>query len=387
MRLSWNIAIRFLKSGRGQTILIALGIAVGVSAQVFIGSLIGGLQSSLVDRTIGSASHVTIQPEGRAKSFAANLPLLDSLRGDPDLNVASEVFDAAGFIPDGEDSFPVLVRGVVFAEADKIYRFSERLTAGRMPQFSNEILLGSALAESLQAGPGDTVQLSNPQGGLEDWKISGIFDLKVAAINKSWVIADLDAARMLFDPASSMKRLTAIETQVNEVFDADVVAARIRSTLPVGVSITDWKAQNGELLSGLAGQSASSYMIQVFVLLAVGLGIGAVLAVSVVQKSRQLGILKAMGIQDRDASWIFLFQGIILGLVGAFIGTGLGILFTYAFSAFVQNADGTPLVPFSLDYGFIAISVLTALLSATIAALIPARASSRLNPIEVIRNG
>ncbi|NLN47379.1 MAG: ABC transporter permease, partial [Clostridiaceae bacterium] len=150
---------------------------------------------------------------------------------------------------------------------------------------------------------------------------------------------------------------------------------------------SDWKAENESLLSGLSGQSASSYMIQVFVLLAVGLGIGAVLAVSAVQKSRQLGILKAMGIQDRDASRIFLYQGILLGAIGAAAGTVLGVLFTYAFSKFVQNPDGTALVPFSLDYGFIAISVVTALLAATIAALVPARASSRLNPIEVIRNG
>ena len=150
---------------------------------------------------------------------------------------------------------------------------------------------------------------------------------------------------------------------------------------------TNWKIQNEQLLSGLTGQSASSIMIQVFVLLAVLLGIASVLAISVVQKSKQIGILKAMGIQNRDASLIFLFQGLILGVIGGVIGTGLGLSFSYLFSTFVKNPDGTPLVPFYFDAGFVSISVVIAIASSTFAALIPARKSSKLNPIEVIKNG
>lgn len=387
MRLAWSIAFRFLRSGRGQTILIALGIAIGVSAQVFIGSLISGLQDSLVDRTIGSAAHVTVLPGGRAKSFPENTAYLGMLRSDGDLTAVSATFDASGFIRDGEDTFPVLVRGVSPADADRIYKFSSRLTAGSLPNEPGEALLGSALAASLGVRAGDTVPVSNPLGTSATWEITGIFDLQVAGINETWVVAPIDDVRALFDPASSMKRLTSIETQIGTVFDSDLVAERLRAKLPPELAVTDWKAENESLLSGLAGQSASSYMIQVFVVLAVALGIGSVLAVSAVQKSRQLGILKAMGVQDRDASRIFLYQGILLGLIGAAAGTALGIGFTYAFSTFVQNSDGTPLVPFQLDYVFIGISVLTALVAATVAALVPARATSRLNPIEVIRNG
>lgn len=128
-------------------------------------------------------------------------------------------------------------------------------------------------------------------------------------------------------------------------------------------------------------------MIQVFVLLAVLLGITSVLAISVVQKSKQLGILKAMGIKDSTASLIFLFQGLILGVIGAIVGTGLGLSLTYIFSNFVLNPDGTPLVPFYLDYGFIAISIVIAILASTLAAFVPARKSSKLTTIEVIKNG
>jgi lipoprotein-releasing system permease protein len=208
--------------------------------------------------------------------------------------------------------------------------------------------------------------------------------LKVSTINKSWLPATLETAQTLFDKPA---RLTSIETQVGEVFSADDIGTSIAADLPDELSVTNWKDQNEQLLSGLSGQSASSYMIQVFVLLAVLLGISSVLAISVVQKSRQIGILKAMGIKNGTARAIFLLQGLILGIIGGFIGTGLGIGLSYAFSNFVKNPDGTPLVPFYLDTQFITLSVIIAILAAMVAALIPARKSSKLNPIEVIRNG
>lgn len=128
-------------------------------------------------------------------------------------------------------------------------------------------------------------------------------------------------------------------------------------------------------------------MIQLFVLVAVLLGIASVLAITVVQKSRQIGILKAMGIQDAQSSLVFVFQGMMLGIAGAALGILLGLGLAYAFTAFALNPDGSPVVPLYIDPGFIALSAGIAVLVAILAALIPARRSSRLNPIEVIRNG
>ena len=128
-------------------------------------------------------------------------------------------------------------------------------------------------------------------------------------------------------------------------------------------------------------------MIQVFVLIAVVLGIASVLAITVLQKSKQIGILKAMGIKDSTSSLIFLFQGLLLGVLGGILGVLLGLGLSFSFTRFALNPDGTPVVPLYIDYGFIALSALIALASSTFAALIPARRSSKLNPIEVIRNG
>jgi lipoprotein-releasing system permease protein len=106
----------------------------------------------------------------------------------------------------------------------------------------------------------------------------------------------------------------------------------------------------------------------------------------VVQKSKQIGILKAMGIKDRTSSLIFLFQGLLLGVAGAILGVLLGLALAFAFTKFALNADGTPVVPLFIDPAFIALSALIAVIASTVAALIPARKSSKLDPIEVIRN-
>lgn len=384
MRLAFKIAARFLSASRGQTILIVLGIAIGVSVQIFIGSLIDGLQRSLVDKTIGSSSQVTVVAADNEKDFAQDVGLTASLKNNVELTAVSESFDSSGFIKIDEDTYPVLMRGFDFGAANAIYKFDTNLVSGALPASENDIIVGKELAQSAGIEAGDTVDFLTPQGGVTQMTVSGLYDLKVATVNKAWIPATLSTAQTVFD---SEGRLTSIETQVRDVFAADETAAAIADELPDTLGVTNWKDQNEQLLSGLSGQSASSYMIQVFVLLAVLLGISSVLAISVVQKSRQIGILKAMGIKNRVARGIFLLQGLILGIIGGAIGTGLGIGLSYAFSNFVKNPDGTPLVPFYLDTQFVAMSVLIAVLAAMVAALIPARKSSKLNPIEVIRNG
>lgn len=385
MKLAYKIATRFLKASKGQTLLIILGIAIGVSVQIFIGSLIDGLQVSLIDKTIGNSSHITIIPQGKDKYFDENPSLMNKLRGDKRFTAVSESLDSSGFIFYDEESYPVLMRGFDFQQADDIYKFDEKLIEGNMATSLMEILLGKNLVEEMGIKIGESITMITPERNTVDLKLVGIYDFKVASLNKSWIIGERSTAEQVFD---KVNKVSSIETQIKDVFKADTIANEINDLVQgQALDITNWKSQNEELLSGLAGQSASSYMIQVFVLLAVLLGITSVLAISVVQKSKQLGILKAMGIKDKDASLIFLFQGLILGIIGSIIGTLLGLSLTFVFSNFVKNPDGTPLVPFYLDYTFIGLSVIIAIISATVAAFVPARKSSKLNPIEVIKNG
>ncbi|MDD2579390.1 MAG: FtsX-like permease family protein [Eubacteriales bacterium] len=384
MKLAFRIASRFLLSSRGQTILILTGIIIGVSVQVFIGSLIDGLQKSLVDSTVGSSSQVTIESVERNQTFPLSDDLLADLDRRSDLTAVSPVFSASAFMVDDEATWPVLMRGFDFARAEPIYKTEAQLAAGRLPAGIGEVLLGTGLAELTGYTVGDTLMVLTPSGDTRDLLISGIFDLKVASLNETWLLSDLATTQALF---AAGDEVSAVEMQVEAVFAADETASLLADSLPADLKVTDWKVENEQLLSALSGQSASSYMIQVFVLLAVLLGISSVLAISVVQKSRQIGILKAMGIRNRTSRQIFLIQGFLLGLIGALAGVGLGLGLSAVFSTFVRNADGTPLVPFYFDPVFVSLSFLIAVAAATVSSMIPAGKSAKLNPIEVIRNG
>lgn len=386
MRLSLQIALRFLKSGKGQTVLIILGISIGVAVQLFIGSLIQGLQINLIDTTIGSSSQITIQPtndEKIIKDWERAIYEAELFR--PEVNKISVAASGPGTLDYEVDTAPILIRGFNFEEANKIYKFDEGLYKGSLPIRKDEVSVGKELSIKAGIDVGDKILIQTPKGGLVRFLVTGLYDLGVASINDSWIVTDLNTAQSVLGLGDGV---STIEMQVEDVFNADVLSEKIAYTLSSDeLKVENWKEQNASLLTGLNGQSVSSNMIQVFVLVAVLLGISSVLAISVVQRSRQLGILKAMGIKDREASLIFVFQGLMLGIIGAIVGVSFGFGLLFLFTKFAVRPDGSPVVPIFINPGFIVLSGMFAIASAMIASVIPARISSKLNPIEVIKNG
>lgn len=383
MSLPFKISLRFLKSSKGQTFLIAIGIAIGISVQIFIGSLITGLQKSLINKTIGNSPQIKITSNSTNNLITNYDEIIQNINNENITNLSISA-DGAALTKANDKNYSILIRGMNIDDSDKIYNIKERIYEGREIKDDFETLIGKDLKNELNLNLGDNITVISNSGVNETLKIVGFYDLGVSSINKSWLITTINTSQNIF---SFENNITSIEMQTNDLFNADVIANTLSANLDNSVKISNWKDDNAELLSGLNGQSVSSIMIQVFVLISVVLGIASVLAITVLQKSKQIAILKAMGIKDKDASLIFLFEGFLLGILGAFIGVLLGLLLSYLFSKFALNPDGTPIVQLYIDYKFIAFSALIAILSSTIAALIPAIRSSKLNLLEVIKNG
>lgn len=269
------------------------------------------------------------------------------------------------------------MKGIDLQKADTIYEISGRLAEGVASLDGSNVLIGTDLAKDLDLVAGDGLNILLPNGESTRLLISGIFDLESEAVNAALVFMDLSRAQKLFNIGSGVSEL---EIQVSSPFDADLIAEEWSGLIP-DARIQNWKDQNAQLLSALSSQGSSSYTIQFFVILSITFGISSVLAVSVVQKSREIGIMKAMGATKRSARRIFVYQGLILGVAGAVAGILLGILLLYFFNRFAGSL--------TISYNFLQIAgiAVIAVAASTLASVIPARRSAELNPMEAIKNG
>jgi lipoprotein-releasing system permease protein len=362
-----------------------VGIAIAISIQIFVGLLIGSLQRTIVERTIGNSPHITISSANDVSTIRRWQQIVSELGNNKQVRAFSPSATGNAFVEKDNSNLPVLVRGFPFSAADQIYDISGAIYDGKGYGSRREVLVGRELGKELELEVGDKLVLSLPRGGTVTLTVSGFYDLGVASINKTWLLTYLDTAQEIFDFGA---RVTSIEIAVKDVFQADTVAGQLEQKLNNNdIVIENWKDQNEELLSGLEGQRVSSAIIQIVIIASVVIAIASVLAISVLQKSPEIGILKAMGINDFNASLIFIYQGFLLGLVGSLAGLALGIGLLYSFIAFTTSPGEVPLIDLYFDYGFVVRSWLIALIAATLAGVIPARKSLKLNPIDVIREG
>ncbi len=380
--LELKIAWRFLWRSKAQSILIIFGIAIGIAVQVFVGSLITSLQQSLLDSTVGSGSHVTIEPAAGEAGFTFTPEDRENLQADSRITAVAPVQIVSALVPVGGASAPVVVKGGTYEDIDSIYKLSEKIVTGEVTLQDDRIVVGKEFAEQYGLAPGDAVELVLADGSTVDAMLEGVFDLGSQAANQQSVFAGLEAASSAV--GRSTDEVSAVEMQIADVFTSPEVAADVAAEYPQ-LQVTEWQEKNSELLTALQSQSTSSYMIQVFVIIAVMLGIASTLAISAVQKTRQIGILKALGMADGRTGLVFLWQAGVLGVIGTALGIGISLVLIGAFSLIASSRD-SGLFPIEPQLSFILFSAAIGIAVSLISAIIPYRRTARLDPIEVIQS-
>lgn len=242
-------------------------------------------------------------------------------------------------------------------------------------------MIGVELAKDVGLDVGDKVRLQASEGRSELFTVAGVFDFGNRDVNRRWVLVSLRSGQTLLDLVGGASH---IEVKVERIFEAETISQRIASR--TGLSAESWMATNAELLTGLRSQSSSSTMIQVFVILAVAMGIASVLIVSVVQRTREIGILRAMGTPRAHVLRVFLIQGALVGLTGSLFGSALGAALALFFQNLVSNPDGSPTFPVALTTTLVVRSTLIATLTGVVAATLPARRAAGVDPAVAIRH-
>ncbi len=394
----WLIALRFLLDNRMQTLLILFGITVGSAVIVFITAIITGLQSNVVDRTLGTQAHIRVLPldefnrlvplpagtlsllresprAQRLRSISNWQDVVTLLDQHPRLTAVSPVVSGPALALSGVARASVALIGMDPLRYERIIPISEDLVAGRFRVGAGHAVIGSELARDLGLNTGDKLRLDGGEGREAVVDVAGIFELGVRELDARYVYLDLKQAQTLLALPGGV---TVIDTRVDEIFAADELARRIERL--TGLRGESWMETNGQLLNALRSQSMTTQMIRLFVGISVAFGIASVLAVSVVQRTREIGILRAMGSPRGQILRVFLLQGGLLGLLGSGIGGAVGWLLVQVFNIF-----GPGLFQVTVEPGLIPAAMLIACLAGVLAAAVPARRAAHYDPAVAIR--
>lgn len=406
MPFEWFVALRYLREGRAQTALILGAVSIGVGVVVFLSALISGLQRNLITKTLGSQGHIVVHPpdlearvlveEQAGQIFAARIEKpsqrLQSISGwqkvVSELGMLDGVIAAApvvlgsAFAVRGAATKSVSLRGIEPDGFSRIINLADKIKAGRHQIAGSEALLGSELAQDFGISLGDKIRIITGTGQTDVFTVAGIFDLGSKDLNERLLFVPLRSAQTLFDLAGG---ISTIEIKVRDVFTAQQIAVAIerRSDLVAD----SWTRSNPQLLVALQSQESSKNVMLFFITLTVALGIASVLIVSVVQKSREIGVMRAVGTSRRRILRIFLIQGGLVGFAGSILGSGLGALLAQAFVRLWRTADGSPMFPIELGLPLFALPMALATLVGIGAAVAPARRAARLDPAAVMRYG
>ena len=405
MRLGfeWRIAWRFLREGRMQTLLIIVGVAAGVAVVAYVSALIDGMQSNTLNKPLGAQAHVSLrapedvvtpamrrdagaavlsdmQPRAqRLRDMAdwqALLPVLEAL---PEVAAVSPMVSGAGLAQRAEATLAIVLLGVELERYERIVGLRAKLVAGQASLQPGEAIVGRELAQDLGVRVGDRFTLRT---GLvtEPVRVTALVDLGVKDLNRRTVIVPLRAAQYLQGLPGGA---THLDLKLHDVWAAQALAESLRRQYPLRVD--SWQESNAQLVSALNAQNVSTSIIRVVVLLVVVLGIASVLVVSVVQKRREIGILRAMGATRGQILRVFLLQGAIVGALGSMLGVLLAVLLIWAFTSFVRGSDGLPLFSITLAPALALRIAAVATLCGVLAAVAPARRAAALDPAQAIR--
>jgi lipoprotein-releasing system permease protein len=403
MPFEWIAALRFLAEGRMQTTFIVIGASIGVAVIVFMSALLTGMQANIIRRSLLSQAHIVIKPaEEVARPLRGDTPggetavvqkrsqrlasidqwqkALAEVRSIPGVRVVSATAAGPAFAIRGEASKSVSVTGIVPEEYGRIVPLGDKIAAGAFRLSGTDVLIGVELARDLGIGVGDKLRLATPLGADATLNITGLFDLGSRGANERNVYLALRAAQDLLNLPGGA---SAINVTVDDIWQAEVVAQRI--TARVGLQADSWIRTNEQFFVALNAQTISNIVLRISVGISVALGIASVLVVSVVQRSREIGILRAMGASRRQVMRVFLIQGGVVGLLGSLVGSAVAAILLQLWQRTMKNPDGTPLFALAFDPALLAWAAGIATLTGLLAAVTPARRAARLDPVVAIR--
>jgi lipoprotein-releasing system permease protein len=401
-----HVALRYLLAKRKQafisviSLISTLGVTVGVMALVIALALMTGLQGEIRDRIVGANPHIYVWKTTGIDDYHAEAVRLKQV---PHVVGAAPAILGKALINSARLDDFVNLTGIDPTLEEEVTDLRGAMQTGQLEGLDNDtedgalggILLGKDLARGLGVSVGDSVQVVTPHGTLSPMgmvpvprrlRVAGTFSLGLYEFDNTTGFVSLDVAKRLFG-----KDITdLIQLRVDDIWRASAVAHSITSTFGDKYFTQDWSEMNRSLFSALWLEKIAISLTIGLIVMVAALNIIASLILLVMEKNRDIAILKTMGASARSVTAIFMMQGLIIGIVGTTVGATAGYVLSYVLDRYKLIAVPMDVyqvshVPFKVHLGDFALVVVAAIMVCFVATIYPSRQAARLDPAQALR--
>jgi len=399
------IALRYLKSKKKHksisvnTLISTGGVAVGVMALLVVLSVMSGFHEDLQRKILGVNAHVVILDyKGAMPDYK---DILDKLKGDRDIASFAPFVLGQAMVTSGKKAHGVFLRGINPEMEGKTTEVLKFIKEGDIKDLAPVdgipgIILGKELAGSLGVFEGDVVTILSPVGEIgplgmlpkvKKFRVAAIFEVGMFEYDLNLVLTDIRDAQAFFDMDGNV---TGIELRLKDIYKAPAVRSRIQEELGFPIYARDWMQMNRNLFSALKLEKFAMFIILILIILVASFNIVGTLIMNVIEKKREIAILKAMGATNKGIMTVFMLQGLFIGLLGTLIGVAGGYLLSYVLNTYqiiklpadVYYLSHLPVKTKISD--FITVST-SAIIISFLATIYPAWQAAKLDPVEPLR--
>ncbi len=379
----FSVASRHITYRKGRTALAVGAVAMAVAISIIFVSIQNGFQEFIFDIVFKNLPHATVSPLEGEDYLHLYRTIMDRAWAIPGVIAVSPSLAATATLAYKDNAENVAMIGVEPVEAEEITRLSESMIQGDLNYVlgGKRIVMGQALADKLKVKYGDTVQASFPDATTTNLVISGIFDTGFDPVDEGVTYVSLDTARSFLDEGDV---ISVIDIKLDDPFQADAAALQLRS---YGYNAKSWQQLYPEIVRTLAFERTQNLITELLIMIIATFGIASIMNMLVQEKTREIGMLMAMGSRPSQIRRLFLLESGLLGFMGAVLGCILGLIVALQLRGIqIQSTMGEmmdlPILINSRDFIFF---ILLATILSIAAGTYPAYKASKLDPVEALR--
>lgn len=391
MRYELWISLKYLLAKRKEkfisiiSLISVLGVAVGVMALIVVLAVMSGFDNDLRDKIVGTNSHIIIEREGGIEDFNEVIEKVNMISY---VMASSPFLNGQALIRKGDEVVGVILRGIDPVNESNVTNLKRYLIEGDLNISENEVIIGKELATKLALKLKDNLSLISPVNTFpQDFRVAGIFNSGMYEYDLNLTFTELKTAQRFYGVEGLVG---GIGVRIDNVLKAEQIKRKIQKELGITYWVRTWMDINKNLFEALKLEKTTMFIILTLIIIVACFNIIGTLIMVVMEKTKDIGILKSIGASNENIRKIFMLNGLIVGVLGTFLGAcggiGLSILLKrYPIIKLPQDIYYIDRLPVDIQFADCFAVILAAIIISLLATLYPANQAARLDPVEALR--